>query len=290
MSETTENPITPILVYGGKAVLGGLAGFGVAKVIPPLFWWSVRQFNPRIQAPIRRLAPQHKSLGKTMMVAGLMMGNPYLAGAGTGVFVANSDDSLLRATKPVLSKNPDEQALNVTRYNIPDWLPTTIQYNMLADILVEVVTKPTWNDEQKKWIPAGREHPDVLKVARQIVVENNLNGHNKMAVLQAIQKWVHKNIHYVYDPRWLDWFSHPYLTLKQKAEDCDGQCLLVASLGESLGIPMCMILIGQTDPKRYNHILAAGLVDGKLVPVETIIPVPLGYIPPHMVKKIIPLP
>jgi hypothetical protein len=293
MTEAESNPVRMLAVAGGKALLGGAIGFGAASFLSPLFWYGVRKVNPRIQVPIRRFMPRHASIGRSLMVAGIMSRSPLIAGIGGGMVASNTDTSTLRKEQMVKQHAEFPDRLNIVRYNIPDWLPWRIRYDMLGDILVEIITKPTWNAEKKTWIPPGREHPDIMAVAREIVVSNRLDGHDKMAVLNAIQTWVKSNITYVYDPRWLDFFQHPYITLQKRAEDCDGQALLVASLGEAVGIPMVLILVGQKDPTQFNHVLAGGVVNGKIHSMETIlknVDTPLGWMPPHIHTKIIRIP
>lgn len=290
-------------ITGGKIVGGGMIGYAAAKVIPPLFWFGMHMMNPDIQVPVRKFTPRHKSIGQGLMVVGALTKNPVLSGIGGGMVVADNDDSVLRKSEWSKSKQAEPQSINIIRYNIPSWLPMSLQYKMLGTILTEIVTKPTWNAQKKEWIPPGREHPDVIAKAREIFTQSCLDGHDKYATVRAIQQWVQNNIKYTYDPRWMDVFAHPYLTLKSKTEDCDGQALLTASLLEALGIPMVLILIGQNNQDTYNHILSAAVIDRKLVPVETIpIPVPgavsntqrmpavFGYMPPHIHKLVIPLP
>lgn len=292
-----------IAVTGGKVLGGGLIGYAGAKILPPLFWWGVHFMNPRIQIPLRKFTPRHKVIGESMILAGALTGNPVLSGVGGGMVVADNDDSVLRKQEWTKKKAEAPHAFNIVRYNIPSWLPMKVQYNMLGTILTEIVTKPTWNAQKKEWIPPGREHPDVIAKAREIFSAGCLDGHDKLATVRAVQQWVQNNIKYTYDPRWMDVFAHPYLTLKTKTEDCDGQALLTASLLEALGIPMVLMLIGQNNPDTYNHILSAAVIERKLVPVETIpIPAPgavnnaqritasFGYMPSHIHKLVIPLP
>lgn len=291
---TKQNPAMTALVFGGKAAAAALGGFVATKTIPPLFWFGLRKINPKIQIPLRNHTPTHRTIGKTVLTAGIITRNPILIGIGGGMYISNVDNAVLRKRKWLTAKEEHPDALNMIRYTIPDFFPWQVQYEMLGDILTEIVTKPTWNETQRKFIPPGREHPAVIDQARQIVRDNNLDGHDKIAVLRAIQAWVQDNINYVYDPRWLDVFAHPYITLKKRVEDCDGHALLVVSLGEALGIPMAFVLIGQRRKDHYNHILSAGIVDRKLVPIETI-PIqgnkaPFGWMPTHLHKKVILMP
>jgi len=289
------------LKTGGTIVGGGLVGYCAVKAINPLLWLMLRKLNPHVQVPLRRFSPQRKTIGQGLMVVGALSRQPFLSGIGGGMVFADNDNAVLRKQEWTQDKDGHPDRLNIIRYNIPDWLPWKAKYALLGDLLVELISKPTWNAQKKEWIPPGREHPDVIAVAREIVRANGLDGHDKLAVLRAVQVWVQDNIQYAYDPRWLDVFSHPYLTLKSRVEDCDGQALLAASLGEALGIPMVLILVGQRSPDHYNHILSGGVVDRRIVPIETI-PVPVsvnpvtrgkaqwGYMPPHIHKKIIPIP
>lgn len=287
-------PVKSLVVIGGKVGVGVLAGYAAASILPPLFWWGIRKLNPRVQVPLRKFTPRHKAIGQGLMVAGGFAQNPWLMGIGGGLVANDTDGSVLRKDDIARFDQEHPMELNIVRYNIPDWLPAHIQYNMLGDILTEIITKPTWNETKKIWIPAAREHPDIIEMARKIAYDNVLDGHDKIAVLKAIQSWVQDNIKYVYDPRWLDFFAHPYITLRKKVEDCDGQALLCASLGEALGIPMVLMLIGQNDDSHYNHILSGGVVDHKIYPIETI-PVlgkkmPFEWLPNFIHKKIIPVP
>lgn len=295
-AEQQENPIHPVKKYaiiGGKVVAGGIMGWIAAKTLPPLFWLCVKKLNPYAQIKFRKYTPRHTKMGQAVLFAGGLTQNPILMGLGGGLIASDSDNSILRKQEWTHNKAKAPQEFNITRYDVPSWLPSGIRWNIVGDMLAELVTRPTYNAQKKEWIPPGREHPDILKIAREIARDNVLDGHNKLDVLKAIQKWVQDNITYVFDPRWLDTFSHPYITLKKKAEDCDGQALLTASLGEALGIPMVLILIGQKDDKNFNHIMSAGIVDKQIVPIETI-PIggqraKFGYIAPHIHKKIIPL-
>ena len=298
MTEAVEanspiHPVKKVAIIGGKLAVGGLIGYAAAKTIPPLFWMGVKKMNPYAHVGLRKYTPRHTAIGQATILAGGLMQNPVMMGIGGGLVASDSDNSVLRKQEWNRNKSKSPSDFNMTRYNVPNWLPSKIRWQILSDFLAEMVTKPTYNAQKKEWIPAGREHPEVIEIARKIARQNVLDGHNKIAVLKAIQRWVQDNVRYVYDPRWLDTFSHPYITLRKGVEDCDGQAMLAASLGEALGIPMVLVLVGQKDNKNYNHILSAGIVDKKLVPIETI---PLqgerakfGYMPPHIHKKIIPL-
>lgn len=275
--------------FGGKVALAAIGGYAAVRILPPLFWLAARKLPPKVQAPIRRFSPRHERIGQGLLVAGGLSQNPFLLGLGGGMVASDMSDAVLRKRDWIQDKGPAPGHLNFVRYDIPSWLPSHLKYDMIVDILTEIVTKPTWNEEQKVWIPPGREHPDVLAVAREIAHLAGLDGHDKVAVLRAVQSWVQQNIKYVYDPRWLDTYVHPYIVLKQKVGDCDCQSLLTASLAEALGIPMAFILVSQREKGEFTHVLTGGVIDNKLYPVETIFPLSFGQMPEHVEKRVFPL-
>lgn len=415
------------LAFGGKVAVAALGGYAAVRVVPPLFWLAARKLPPKIQVPLRRLSPRHERIGQGLLVAGGLSQNPYLLGIGGGMVASDVGDAVLRKREWIQDRGPEPGRLNFVRYNIPSWLPNHLKYDMIVDILSEIVTKPTWNEEQKVWIPPGREHPDVLAVAREIAQSASVDGHNKEAILRAVQSWVQQNIKYVYDPRWLDTYVHPYLVLRQKVGDClphdtlllmsdytlrplidvevgesiigrdgnstritnkwhkgwkktlrvklnndttlrvtadhrvllengtekkagelvvgdillsfprlpcirrekrpgpicvigvcegsvekvldiettshsiylpetdvvvhncDCQAMLTASLAEALGIPMSFVLVSQREKGEFTHVLSAGVIDGKLCPVETIYPLSFGQMPENVDTRVYPI-
>lgn len=267
-----------------KAGLAAVAGYAIAEVATPVFYTLVDRMQPKWREGVRKYAPHHYQIGEIVGITGILTRNPYIVGTGLGIVASDVKDF-------VRSEQRIPQAMfngvNIDKYEIPNILPTSIKYGLVAKKFREIVTEKTYNQQLNVWIPPGRHHPDVITQARNIVVENDLDGHDKIAVLKAIQEWVQTNIHYVYDPRGLDTFYHPYRTLEVKAGDCDDQALLVASMGEALGIPMALELIAHKNPNVYTHVYASGIVNGKLFPLETIYPVEFGYRPKFIRRLLI---
>ena len=278
---------------------GGLGlGIGVAigELAVPVVFRIAKHLPRRVRQALHRYSPTHnKSLGVSAMSVGMLTGNPLMVGTGAGLVIAdayhlaNKDKRMAREWSKGIKGMP---GIGMTRYDIPDFGPSAWKYKVVAEKLREIITADTWNNARRCWIPAGREHPAVVVTARKIIKEYGLDGHDKVAVLGAIQDWIQNNISYSFDPRYLDTLFHPALLLVLGVGDCDCQSLLAASLGEALGVEMKLRLIGQhaDHPNHYNHIFSLGIVDGKEYPIETIFKgVPMGWVAPHISEMTIDL-
>jgi hypothetical protein len=135
----------------------------------------------------------------------------------------------------------------------------------------------------------GHNDPTVRKQALEIIQKENLDGRDWVGCGKAIQQWVKDNITYVYDGKRVEWFSEAEYTLRTKAEDCDGQTILMSSLLNSIGIPTVVIFLSQNrnfekrDPEKqdFQHVLCGiKMQDETIYPLETIIKdQPAGELP-----------
>lgn len=93
--------------------------------------------------------------------------------------------------------------------------------------------------------------------------------------MRAVQRWVQRNIQFVRDIRGIETVTHPAFTLATRAEDCDGQSVLVAALLESIGFATRLVASGP-DARTFVHVHAEALLDQQWVALETTEPWPLG--------------
>ena len=276
--------------------LGMVIGTLVGELAVPVIYRVARHLPHRMRTAVHRYSPhKNKSVGVSAMTVGIFTGNPLMLGAGAGLVLsdaiklAGQDRRMAKEWNRGIKGMP---GISMTRYNLSEFLPDAWKYRQIGEILRALVTTDTWNNVRQCWIPGGREHPAIIITARKIIKEYGLDGHDRVAVLGAIQDWIQKNISYSYDSRFLDTFFHPSLTLLTTVGDCDCQSVLAASLGEALGVEMKLRLIGQDkdSPTRYNHIFSLGIVDGKEYPIETIFKgVPMGWVAPHVSEMTIDL-
>lgn len=93
--------------------------------------------------------------------------------------------------------------------------------------------------------------------------------------LRAVQRWVQENIQFVRDVRGVETVTDPVYTLATRAEDCDGQSVLVAALLESIGFRTRLVASGP-DPETFVHVHAEAYAAGTWYALETTEPWPLG--------------
>lgn len=277
-----------------RGSLGLGLGIGIGELAVPIVFRAAKHLPRRLRKAIYRYSPSHnKGIGVSMLSVGLFTGNPLMIGGGAGLVIS---DAVKLATKDKRMAKEWSRAINgmppisIERYDIPEWLPDAWKYKIIGDKFREIVCDDTFNHARQAWIPAGRENPAVFVIGRNIMRDYNLDGHDKVAVLGAIQNWIQNNINYSYDARFLDQFVHPYLTILLGAGDCDDETLLACSLGEALGIEMEAKLISQykDTPSRMNHVYSQGVINGRRYPIETIFKgVPMGWEPPQVNSMII---
>lgn len=98
--------------------------------------------------------------------------------------------------------------------------------------------------------------------------------------VRAIQVWVQQNIRYIHDPASVELVQTPQKTLQWTAGDCDDQAVLVAALLDSIGHPAQFFAMWFRADPTQGHILTRTKIGPTWVAVDTIKPVPLGYLPP----------
>jgi transglutaminase-like putative cysteine protease len=104
--------------------------------------------------------------------------------------------------------------------------------------------------------------------------------------IRAIQNFVQTNIRYIHDPPELELVQTPQYTLQHRMGDCDDQAVLVASLLTAIGHPSRFVAVG-LNGGPLSHVLTQTLIGTQWVGVETIIPKPLGWMPPATSRYIV---
>lgn len=281
-------PSAPVIK---KIATGTALGIGIGELLIPAIHHIAARSNHRLANIIQDYTPDHtKEMGVSAVAGGMFSQSPTMASTGIGMIISDvrqrvgSEGRTMREANRAL-EGQKEWGMDFHRYNIPDHLPSTVKYRMMAKILRRIVVKDTYNRVRRVNVPAGREHPAVLAKAREIVRMNRLDGHDKKAVALAYQRWMQNRdyMSYIYDSRFLDEFIHPYLTLIMEGGDCDDQALLMASMLEATGIQARMKLIAQHPerPNHFSHIYTVAVIDGKELPLETIFKVPPGWEAKH---------
>lgn len=75
------------------------------------------------------------------------------------------------------------------------------------------------------------------------------------AIASAIYKWMVRNVNYVRDPWDVERIQSPFVTITQRAGDCDDHAILGAALLQSLGIQTGFRIVSRTG-RHFDHIYA----------------------------------
>jgi hypothetical protein len=75
------------------------------------------------------------------------------------------------------------------------------------------------------------------------------------AIASAIYKWMVRNVNYVRDPWDVERIQSPFVTITQRAGDCDDHAILGAALMQSLGIQTGFRIVSRTG-RHFDHIYA----------------------------------
>ena len=106
---------------------------------------------------------------------------------------------------------------------------------------------------------------------------------------RRLQQWVQQNIRYIQDPPDVELVQTPQYTVQQQAGDCDDQATLLASLLMATGHPAQFVAVGLSG-SPLSHVMVQTQIGRDWLGVETILPKPLGWMPPgvtsHYILKV----
>lgn len=106
----------------------------------------------------------------------------------------------------------------------------------------------------------------------------HLPARNWFAEIKALHEFVRDDIRYLRDPVNLERVATPETTLETGQGDCDDKATLLAALLESIGHPARFVAVA-LDHGPFSHVLVETQAAHNWVPLETIIPRPVGWFP-----------
>lgn len=105
------------------------------------------------------------------------------------------------------------------------------------------------------------------------------------AEITAMQEWVRDNIRYTNDTTSVETIQTPQATLELGVGDCDDKSVLLAALLESIGRPTRFVAIAFG--ANYSHVVVEARIGPKWYMLETIKPVPAGWQPAGVIKRMV---
>ncbi len=104
---------------------------------------------------------------------------------------------------------------------------------------------------------------------------------NEFAQANAIFEYVRDHVRYIKDIHQVETISSAEKTLDTQVGDCDDQCILFASLCESVGIPTKFIIAGYNHPEIFEHVYCAVWINDQWIPCDPTEPNIMGWEPPE---------
>jgi len=100
----------------------------------------------------------------------------------------------------------------------------------------------------------------------------------------ALHAYVRDQVRYVRDIDGVETLQTPEQTLNLGQGDCDDKSTLLAAMLASLGHKARFEAVG-FQPGRYSHVFVSAKLRDKWVPLETTLPVPMGWAPPRIAER-----
>ena len=101
-------------------------------------------------------------------------------------------------------------------------------------------------------INVGKRSPEVRDIAGQILRQRPPRKWEQSA--KDLFEWTRKNIRYTLDPYGVELFQSAERSLQVGIGDCDDQAIMLASLLQSVGIPVKLRVIGLKGEDQFQHI------------------------------------
>lgn len=104
---------------------------------------------------------------------------------------------------------------------------------------------------------------------------------NEWNQANALFEFVRDNIKYIKDIHNVETISTAEKTLETQIGDCDDQCILLASLAESVGIPSMFVVAGYNSSDAFEHVYVCLFADGEWIPCDPTEASIFGWAPPE---------
>lgn len=127
-------------------------------------------------------------------------------------------------------------------------------------------------DKMKKIILASLGDPMVRLTAEQLIA--NTDPHDKEGEINRIYNYVRDFVHYVRDPRGLEYIQTPNYLLKvierdgKAFGDCDDKTTLGLALLKNIGYDVAIRVAGYREPNVYSHVYGLVKLFGIWVPFD----------------------
>ena len=140
-------------------------------------------------------------------------------------------------------------------------------------------------------IRAGARDFYVRQKAIDILLERGVPAKDYRGEIDALFRWVQRNVRYTRDPFRVEVLHSPRRMLELKAGDCDDMTILLGAMVKSVGHPVRIVLTGPNGrrPDLFSHIYLEAGLHGEWIPLDATMPHPMGWSPRAPVRLVLPV-
>jgi Transglutaminase-like superfamily len=131
----------------------------------------------------------------------------------------------------------------------------------------------------------------VRQKAIDILLARGVPGKDYRGEIDALFRWVQRNVRYTRDPFRVEVLHAPRRMLELKAGDCDDMTILLGAMVKSIGHPVRIVLTGPNGrrPDLFSHIYLEAGLHGQWIPLDATMPHPMGWSPRAPVRLVLPV-
>jgi transglutaminase-like putative cysteine protease len=136
-------------------------------------------------------------------------------------------------------------------------------------------------------VRSGAKDFAVRQRAIAIFREAGVPAKDRRAEVEALFRWVQKNVRYTRDIFRVELLHTARRMLELRAGDCDDMTILLGSMLLATGHPVRLALTGfrPERPHHYSHIYPEARVGTRWIALDATMPHPSGWEPPYRWKK-----
>ena len=139
--------------------------------------------------------------------------------------------------------------------------------------------------EMRKLSRAGCRDPVIIQLASQLV--RDVPQYDRKGEIIALHGFVRDAIRYTSDPIDFELVRTPRAVLEMGVGDCDDKSILLASLLRCIGRPARFVAVQMRGQCCFSHVYVETPMGRRWICLETIKPVPAGWQPAGVVKRMV---
>jgi transglutaminase-like putative cysteine protease len=136
----------------------------------------------------------------------------------------------------------------------------------------------------RQYVRAAVRNPAQIVRAKALELVRPYAARRSLAEIRVCYEYVRDAVRYVRDPVDVELVQTPEATLEIMQGDCDDKSTLLAALLTTIGHPCRFVALG-FNGNGFSHVLVETRSGAGWLPLETILPVTMGWYPEGVTKR-----